>query len=305
MMKKTLRWLILGGTLFFLAKALKDNWQEVATIHIDGVGWSILVIAIGVTLSAHIWAGWVWTWVLKELYQSIYPAQFMQVYLQTNIAKYLPGNVWHYYGRIVGAHSAGVSHGVAALSVLLEPLLMAAAALIVVILGSQSLVSHSIIILVAQVFSLCVVLGVMHPRILNRILSVLQKLKFQKSQNQSGSTSPIYLKRYPFMPLLGEFGFLGLRNVGFLLTLFALEPVSWHQIPLLVTAFSFSWLLGLVVPGAPGGLGVFEATAIAMLQHRFPIAVIIGVVGMYRLVSTLAEVIAATLAWIDERRTVY
>lgn len=304
-MKKTLRWLILGGTLFFLAKALKDNWQEVATIYIDGVGWSILVIATGVTLLAHIWAGWVWTWVLKELYQPIHPAQFMQVYLQTNIAKYLPGNVWHYYGRIVGAQSAGVSLGAATLSVLLEPLLMAGAALIVVIVGSQFLVSHSTLILIAQICGLCVVLGVMHPQILNRILSWLQNLKLKKSQNDSPSTStsPIHLKRYPFIPLLGELGFLGLRNVGFLLTLFALEPINWHQLPLLVAAFSFSWLLGLVVPGAPGGLGVFEATAIATLQHRLPIAVIISLVGIYRLVSTLAEVLAATLAWIDERRT--
>jgi uncharacterized membrane protein YbhN (UPF0104 family) len=38
---------------------------------------------------------------------------------------------------------------------------------------------------------------------------------------------------------------------------------------LLLGAFSLAWLLGLVVPGAPGGLGVFEATAIALLQQRF------------------------------------
>ncbi|MDJ0800483.1 MAG: UPF0104 family protein [Calothrix sp. MO_167.B12] len=305
MMKKTLRWLILGGTLFFLAKALKDNWQEVATIYIDGVGWSILAIATGVTLLAHIWAGWVWTWVLKELHQPIHPTQFIQVYLQTNIAKYLPGNVWHYYGRIVGAQSAGVSAGAATLSVLLEPLLMAAAALMIVIMGSQVLVSNSILVLVAQVVGLLVVLAVMHPQFLNRLLSLLQNLKLKKSPKESVSTSVINMKRYPLIPLCGELAFLGLRSGGFLLTLLAVEPVNWQQFPLLIAAFSFSWLLGLVVPGAPGGLGVFEATAIAMLQHRFPIAVVISAIGMYRLVSTLAEVLAATLAWIDERRTAY
>ncbi|NRB07140.1 MAG: flippase-like domain-containing protein [Richelia sp.] len=303
MAKKTLRWLILGGTLFFIIKALKNNWQEVAAIHIDNIGWSILALATGITLMAHIWAGWVWTWVIKELCPSIYAAHFIQVYLKTNIAKYLPGNIWHYYGRIVGARSAGVSLSVATLSVLLEPLLMAAAALIIVILGSQFTRTDSSMILAAQVTGLLITLAAIHPQFLNRILHSLQKAKQKKAPQDSVSITPVNLKRYPFIPLLGEFGFLGLRSSGFLLTIFALQPLHWQQIPLIIAAFSFSWLLGLVVPGAPGGLGVFEATAIAMLQSHFSMAVIIGAIGMYRLVSTLAEIIAAILAWSDERLT--
>jgi glycosyltransferase 2 family protein len=58
MMKQYLRWIILGGTLFFLGKTLKDNWFEVTAIHIDAIGWATLAIATGVTLLAHIWAGW-------------------------------------------------------------------------------------------------------------------------------------------------------------------------------------------------------------------------------------------------------
>ena len=88
MMKQFFRWLILGGTLFFLVKALKDHWFEVTAIRIDAVGWAILAIATGVTLLAHIWAGWIWTWVLVELNQPVESSQFIQVYLKTNIAKY-------------------------------------------------------------------------------------------------------------------------------------------------------------------------------------------------------------------------
>jgi len=61
---------------------------------------------------------------LDSLNQPVTSSQFVQIYLQTNIAKYLPGNVWH-YGRI-SAVKAGVSGSAATLSVLLEPLLMAA-----------------------------------------------------------------------------------------------------------------------------------------------------------------------------------
>lgn len=302
MMKQILRWLILGGTLFFLAKALKAHWLEVTTIHIDTIGWAILAIATGITLLAHTWAGWVWTWVLQELNQPVNSYVFIQVYLKTNIAKYLPGNVWHYYGRIIAAKDAQVSAGAATLSVLLEPLLMAAAALIIVLLSSQLITQNTTFILkIAQLLGLVGVLCVLHPRFLNLGIRLLHSLKAKKSATTTPETVPLSLERYPLRPLLGELGFLGLRGTGFILTLFALGPLNLSQIPLLLGAFSFAWLLGLVVPLAPGGLGVFEATAIALLQSRFPAAVVISAIGLYRLISILAETVGATLAWLDER----
>lgn len=302
-MKQILRWVILGGTLFFLAKALKDNWQEVTSIHIDAVGWAILLIATGITLLAHTWAGWVWSWVLKELNQPVNSSEFIQVYLKTNIAKYIPGNIWHYYGRIVAAKNANVSTGAATLSVLLEPLLMAAAALIIVLVGSQFMAEKTtIILLIVQLLGLLGVLCVLHPRFLNRATRLLHRIKAKKSTDDTPQAVPLSLEQYPLRPLLGELGFLGLRSTGFMLTLFALSPLNLSQIPLLLGAFSFAWLLGLVVPGAPGGLGVFEATAIALLQQHFPTAVLISATGLYRLVSILAETAGAGLAWLDEHR---
>jgi glycosyltransferase 2 family protein len=302
MMKQILRWIILGGTLFFLAKAVKDNWSEVTAIRIDAPGWAILAIATGVTLLAHIWAGWIWTWVLRELNQPVQSSQFIQVYLKTNIAKYLPGNVWHYYGRIVAAKNANVPARAATLSVLLEPLLMAIAALIVIVLFSSQLAvaNTTVIVRILQVLALVVVLCAVHPRFLNPVIRLLSRLKAKKAETSTNSNHSLGIKRYPLRPLLGELGFLGLRSIGFILTIFALGVVKWSQIPLLVGAFSFAWLLGLVVPGAPGGLGIFEATAIALLQSHFPAALVISAIALYRLISIVSETAGAVLAWLDE-----
>jgi len=303
-MKQFLRWIILGGTLFFVAKALKDNWVGVTTIKIDAAGWAILAIATGVTLLAHTWAGWIWTWVLRDLNQPVPYVQFIQVYLKTNIAKYLPGNVWHYYGRIVAAKNANVSTGAATLSVLLEPLLMAAAALIIVVVfGSQFAVNQtSLTPQILQFVILVVILCGVHPWFLNPVVQCLNRLKNKKSIDNTQPRFVVNLERYPLRPLLGELGFLWLRSLGFILTIFAIYPINLSQISLLVGAFSVAWLLGLVVPGAPGGLGVFEATAIALLQHRFPSAVVISAIALYRLISILAETAGAALAWLDESR---
>jgi glycosyltransferase 2 family protein len=300
-LKPYCRWLILGGTLFFLIKAFKDHWQEVAAIRIDGVGWATLAIALGITLLAHIWSGWVWTWILDELNQPVTDAQFVQVYLKTNIAKYLPGNVWHYYGRIAAAKTAGVPVGVATISVLLEPLLMAAAALMVALIGIQP-TTLNITLQGLPLLGLAIVLLVVHPRFLNKVIRFVGKIKLKATNSSTADDKTFQLVRYPLRPLLGELGFIGLRGTGFLLTMVAFKPLELSQIPLLLGAFSLAWLLGLVVPGAPGGLGIFEATAIALLQQRFSGGLVITAIALYRIISILAEAAGAGLAWLDEQR---
>jgi uncharacterized membrane protein YbhN (UPF0104 family) len=86
-----------------------------------------------------------------------------------------------------------------------------------------------------------------------------------------------------------------------MLTLLALTPLTFEQIPILLGAYSFAWLLGLLIPGAPGGLGVFEATILALLSQQFSPAILLGAIAFYRLVSILAETLGALLAKLDQR----
>ncbi|MBV9387027.1 MAG: UPF0104 family protein [Chroococcidiopsidaceae cyanobacterium CP_BM_ER_R8_30] len=299
-LKPYITWAILGGTVFFLAKALKAHWQGVAAIQVDDTGWATLAIALGITLLAHIWSGLVWTWILAELNQSVPRSQFIQVYLKTNIAKYIPGSVWHYYGRVLAAKNAGISPGTATLSVLLEPLLMAAAALVMIMLAAQPIAASRLAILKGlPILGAAIVLLAVHPRLLNLAVHVFSRLKAKATSATVVESSALRLTRYPIRPLLGELGFLGLRSIGFVLTLLALTPLELNQIPIVLGVFSFAWLLGLIVP-IPGGLGVLEATAIPLLAQTFSPAIIISALALYRLVSILAEAVGAGLAWIDE-----
>ncbi len=95
---------------------------------------------------------------------------------------------------------------------------------------------------------------------------------------------------------------MGLRAIGFLLAVLTFVPLNWAMVRSLVGGFSFAWLLGLVMPGAPGGLGVFEATAIALLNGYLAPGLLLGIVALYRFVSTLAEIVGAGLAWVMEQR---
>jgi len=301
-LKPFLRWAILGGTLFFLGTVLKHHWQHVVSIRLEGRSWACLAIALGVTLLAHLCAGGVWSRLLQDFRQPVNGVGLVQAYLKTTIAKYLPGNVWHYYGRVTAATKAGATLEAATVSVLLEPLLMAAAALVVTLLCSQPIAArYGLAASALQWLSLIGILASVHPRFINPLVRFLGKLK-QKATRTTVATPPFKLEHYPLVPLVGEIGFLLLRNLGFLLTFLALSPIASDQLPLLLSAFSLAWLLGLVVPGAPGGLGVFEAIAIALLGQTFSPGLILSVVALYRLVSILAETAGAGLAWLDEHR---
>ena len=282
--KLALRWLILAAVLFFLFQALQRHAQAVIKLRIDSSGMACVAIAIGITLFAHIFAGYVWAWILRLLSNPVSGTWGAQTYLTTNITKYLPGNVWHFYGRIQAAKQRGIAIDTATLSLLLESLLMASAACLLASSRYQFWLQGAI--------ALLILVGV-HPIILNPVLKQVGKLR---------KSNPVQLARYPLIPLLGELGFLGLRAIGFVVTLLALRPIHPVDLPVLASGFAWAWLLGFIVPGLPGGIGVFEAIAVALLSQSFPAGQILGAVALYRFVNTVAEGLGAGLAAIDAKR---
>lgn len=322
-LKPYLRYLILGGTFLFIAQAFVTHWREVANIRISAESFPLLAIALGITLFSLIFVGWVWMLILREFRQRVNAAWAIQVFLKTNIAKYLPGNIWHFWGRISDAKKAGISPKVATLSVLLEPLLMASAGLL---MGS---ISFGAVYWWLRIAGLAAILIAIRPQTLNPIVLFVEKLKLKKQDGEilkaegegvilrlesSSSLAKkissvkskrkinLPIKRYPLVPLIGQMCFIGLRGSGFVLTVMALNPVNLNDIPNLFGAFCFAFVVGLVVPGAPGGMGVFEATAIALLDDRYSTGIILSAVALYRIISILADVLGAGLAKIDRKR---
>jgi glycosyltransferase 2 family protein len=291
-LKPPLRYGIIALVSFFLGKMLWKYGAAVMAVPISGQGWTNLALAFGVTLLAHVWAGMVWAMILRGLGQSASAKWGAATYLRTNIAKYLPGNIWHFYGRIQAGRQRGMPGAVVLLSVLLEPLLMLAAAVAIAVLGLPA--QAGVWIYGAQAGVLLLVLAGIHPRLLNLILA-----KVGRKKAQSLNERPIELKQYPWKPLLGEGLFLVLRSIGFLLCWGAIckveQPLS------LVSGFSMAWLAGLVVPGMPGGLGVFESVAIGLLAAQTSPERLLWILAAYRLVNTSAEGVGAAIAYASRR----
>ena len=90
------------------------------------------------------------------------------------------------FGTIMGElwrlKNANIPTHIATLSVLLEPLLMLAAALIIIVLFSSQLVVTNLKfnLVILQFVSLIIVLGILHPRFLNPAIQFLNRWKNEK-----------------------------------------------------------------------------------------------------------------------------
>ncbi|APB35192.1 Putative integral membrane protein [Gloeomargarita lithophora Alchichica-D10] len=275
---KPWRWLVWLGVLAFLGQKLGQSWGEV-----QHLPWQKHILAwwLGaglVTTGAHLWAGWLWGRSLGFLGYPVPGHWAMPLYVRTNLAKYIPGNVWHFYGRIQAAQTCDIPARIVIVSILLEALLLAATALILGVTRWEQWLWPLLALLV-------VLLGI-HPYILNRVLAWAGRRKGQETV-----LPPI--RTYPLALLLGALGFMGLRGLGFLCVLGAWIPLTGGALPHLLGGFGLAWLMGFIVPLAPGGLGVFEATLTASLAGIVPTGVLLAAAVGYRLVSILAEVAAA------------
>lgn len=303
--KSLFRWVIVGAVLFFLGRTLWKHWQTIANVRITYAGWGLLAVGLLLSLTAHCVAGAIWTDILR-MFQTQHDDQSrspittkwgIQVYLTTNLAKYLPGNVWHFYGRFNACKQLQIPGGDSLLSILLEPLLMAAAGLIVAIVAMpfSNASQQSPLVLMAEVAGLGAVLIGIHPTMLNRLL---RKVGGAKRKRLAISPENIpQLQRYPIRALLGELGFVLLRGTGFAVTWSSVHSLAASQLPIIYSSFAIAWLLGLIIPGLPGGIGLFEAVIIALLSNQLNAGELIVIVALYRVVNTLAEAIGAGIAY--------
>jgi hypothetical protein len=117
----------------------------------------------------------------------------------------------------------------------------------------------------------------------------------------SGPSQPptLSLRSYPWAPLLGQWAFVLMRFAGFACCVLAFDlqhSLDWWR---WLSAFALAWTVGLVVPGAPGGLGVFESVLLLRLGTALPDPALLAVALGYRLVVTTADLLGGLVAALD------
>lgn len=213
------------------------------------------------------------------------------IYARTQVAKYLPGNIFHLAGRHVMGRAAGFTHRalVAASSFEILGLLICA---IMVKFASELLYGRSL-----AIFSLIFILSISFVILFSSNLARRHIYFFsQVTARQQSILSLLLPIAYILTSYCLFFAIAGLA----LHTLAGQFPYysSFAVYIQLISTFAIAWLAGFITPGAPAGLGVREAVLVILLTVTFSESDTILLVLLFRLATVLGDMIAFLLSFV-------
>ena len=280
--------------LLFIGKSIYGNFDDLANVNINLKELIWLICGIIFSLLSIIINAYAWQQLINSIGCNSKKLNIVKIYLNTNIYKYLPGGVWHFVSRY-NALRLKFSTQKSVESILLEPLLMLVSALIFIPFGSFNIF----------IFILCWSSTLLfHSGLREFIIRNLKGIKLDifkandnvNFRNSANEIQNISIKTfYPFKPLFLEIAFILFRFFGFSCCINAFSIGSFISQGELISSFSLAWAIGLVVPAAPGGIGVFESVILFGLSSQLPDAPLLAALLCYRLVSITSDVFAALI----------
>ena len=278
--------------LIFLGNSIYSNFEDLAgqAINMRKLIW--LSCGIALTFLSIIINAYAWKLLINSIGCNSDNLNVIKIFLNTNIYKYLPGGIWHFVSRY-NILRLKMSTEKAVESILLEPLLMLVSGLIFIPFKSFNIYimilcwSSTLLFLTDFRRFIVKTLKDMKSTVFTRIDKIDVIISDQNNQNISTKLF------YPYKPLFVEVVFILFRFFGFFCCINAFSLGSLISQGELISCFSLAWITGLIVPAAPGGIGVFEAMILFTLGSQLPEAPLLATLLCYRFVSTLSDIFAA------------
>lgn len=180
---------------------------------------------------------------------------------QANVAKYLPGSVWHFAGRVVLAGRAGVPAAAASLSMLMDVVGHLAGALVFALVAAAV---GGIAPPAGALSGVVVLMLGLHPRVLG--------VGFGMAGRVTGRSLPALTYRYGavlWMLVLNVLDWC-LVGAGFAAFARALVPIGPRDAVVMAGVLAVAWSCGALAVFAPAGLGVREAALVTLLARSVP-----------------------------------
>jgi hypothetical protein len=277
-----------AGLLVMRGIALRDSLGA----RLSQTSAAAFAAALGLYLVGSILLAFAWV-VLVRVASAGRPrvAPLLRAHLRAQVAKYLPGNVFHFAYRHVSARREGVAHASLATALGLEAaLLLAAAAMIAIGVAADPRLDALVPWARTSVAFV-------------PLLGLLAWLALAMVAPRFGVPSAPLSRRAPPLALV-----LAIDFAFFLLAGAALRELCAQPDLLPFGAWcgwlSLAWIVGYVTPGAPAGLGLREAVLALGLAPALGDADALALALLYRLVTVTADGLVAGagfLAWRETR----
>ncbi len=244
---------------------------------------SFLFCVLSIFLNAYSWK-YIVMWFGKRCKRN----NLVSFYILTNSLKYVPGGIWHFLERFNFVKKISNSQ-IAFYSTLVEPYFMLS--------GSFLLASLGVIFSPIYLF-LILPLIFLNKKLIYLVLRRLESLKgraleflrLSDSKDKFGKKINI-ISFFPTKAFLFEIGFVLSKFIGFYICLNTFYTNNTLNIIFLLVIFSLSWSIGLIVPTAPSGVGVFEACFLFFVGRNIPQNTILVILIYFRFISTSADLL--------------
>ena len=282
---------------------VKKNWADLTAYTFQWNPWLLALAFLGFMLQ-ELSYGLIWRAILARLGSHLGLRVCLRIYLASEFVRYIPGNVWHVLTRILWVGKYGVSRPVAFASMAIELITKLAAGMLVFSMSLLfwqdygkvgSLLRGSLLDILGVAGIIALFIG-LHPRVLNGVLNwALRRMKRE----------PIQLTlRYSDILLItlawcASWIVAGSAFYILMLALWSAAPlVAW---PICIGIYAIAWDIGFVSFITPSGLGVREAAIVGLFALALPLpAGLASIMALLsRLVSTLAEVVCVSIAYLS------
>lgn len=287
------RWLFFLGSVLFLihlayritnSTGFRDLQSSSALV---GTALAALIISLASFTST---AGW--NLLLEGLAGHVGLKRSAAVYCTTQIAKYLPGNFGHYLGRVALAKTRlQIPAKATILSLLQETGLTCLGALLVglfcyfffpnrALYGlSRAGLYAAFVVIAGSYLSLSAVAEALRKSdrwrspLLRKLMGAIPKLE------TSLRVLPFYIAGYVCIGI-------AVSVIGS-----DLLKTQLQDFVFITGAYSLAWIIGFLIPGAPGGLGVRESALVLLLAGTYPKDMVLMLALLARLASVGADLL--------------
>jgi uncharacterized membrane protein YbhN (UPF0104 family) len=291
------RYVIAVAILAFLVRWLFANWSELSQLEWQ-VNYWVLILSIGLGVISLFLFAVSWKLTLRVLSTDLSWRQSLRVWMFSQAAKYIPGNIWNLVGRVHLSENENVPRSESIISVWLETLLLLTAISLLSTLILLSAIPTAIgYVVIASIVVLAGVLA-LQPVVFNQVLpKAISLISHREIANDFSIT---------FRNLVGLlFSFLLAAVVAggaffSFVNAFYIFPIG--MLPRFIGINSAALLLGMLVPFVPGGLGIREGVLTFLLSAYMPTSLAVVIALLSRIWAMAVEFIAVGITYLISSR---
>lgn len=282
--------LLFGG----LVLALRGSWEQLRDWEWQLDPWAIGA-AFLMMIATSVWAAISWLLVARAFGArlAVWPA--LRIYSTSNLGKYLPGKVLHAFARVYLTQQEGVPLSLATTAVVTDVVLYIASAALFMVLALPTLVDavadvNGPLVIGVALVGVVIGLALLHPAALNAGFRVAQRLMPRRSFPPIEVSYWTILRIFPLYVIIWA-----LNTGGLFFAVQAVSEISIAALPTLGAVYALSYLAGLFMPLAPGGLGVREGLMALLLAQLMPVPAAAAASVLVRVVQVAAEGLCAAV----------